>query len=76
MVKRILKEKSDKFDLLFRMEFFVETEEDVSSLPTQTDAKGVEKCATGSLAYVLDAHEGKSRLRILTSDGIWKEVGV
>ena len=53
MIKRILKEKSDSSDSLFRMEFFCESEADVLALPTQADAKNEAKCATGSLAYVL-----------------------
>ena len=76
MVKTILKERSDRSDLLFRMEFFAETEAELDSLPTQNDPKELERCATGSLVYVLEPEAGKSRLRILTSDGVWKEVGV
>lgn len=76
MVKTILKEKADRSDELFRKEFFCESEEDTAVLPTQTDPRDDEKCATGSLAYVLSPDSGKSRLRILTSEGTWKEVGV
>lgn len=76
MIKRILKEKSDSSDSLFRMEFFCESEADVLALPTQSDAKNEEKCATGSLAYVLEPENGKSKLRILISSGEWREVGV
>ncbi len=75
MIKRILKEKSDSSDSLFRMEFFCESEADVLALPTQADAKNETKCATGSLAYVLEPENGRSRLRILVSSGEWREVG-
>lgn len=75
MIKRILKEKSDSSDALFRMEFFCESESDVLALPTQRDGKDEEKCATGSLAYVLVPEEGKSKLRVLVSSGEWREVG-
>ena len=76
MIKRILKEKSDTSDALFRMEFFCESESDVLALPTQDNGKNEEKCATGSLAYVLEPENGRSRLRILVSRGEWREVGV
>lgn len=75
MVKTILKEKSEKGDLLYRMEFFCDNEEDVSRLPTQTNSADIEKCSTGSIALVLNPLEGKSSLRILDSRGIWQEVG-
>ena len=76
MIKRILKEKSDNSDRLFRMEFFCDGESDVAALPTQSEAKNEEKCATGSLAYILEPEQSKSRLRILASSGQWREVGV
>ena len=76
MIKRILKEKADQNDELFRMEFFCDSEADVGVLPTQKTPADIGRCSTGSLAYVLEPDAGKSRLRILTSFGLWKEVGV
>ena len=75
MIKIIKKEKSDPADELFRMEFFCDSEADVALLPTQNDPKNDNKCATGSLAFVLDTDEGRGRIRILASSGKWREVG-
>ena len=75
MIKVILKEKAQKGDSLYRMEFFCDNESDTASLPTQKTSAELEKCSTGSMALILKPDSGKSPLRILDSEGIWQEVG-
>lgn len=76
VVKRLLTEPSDRSSDLCRMEFLCDDEYDVRHLPTQHRPQEDILCAAGSLAYILEPFGRKSRLRILTSEGKWREVGV
>ena len=43
MIKIILKEKSQRGDSLYRLEFFCDKESDAASLPNQKNSAGFEK---------------------------------
>ncbi len=50
-----------------KYEFIMDSVADVANLPTQSDAKGICKCATGSVAYPADL----SVIYILSPSGVW-----
>ena len=75
MINTIFKEKTTPADVLYRLEFVCDSEDDVQFLPNQTNDAGISKCATGSIALIVNYDENKTPLRILTSDGNWQEVG-
>lgn len=52
-----------------KMEFIMDSVTDVANLPTQNDARGICKCATGSVAYPADL----SAIYILSPSGVWTE---
>lgn len=60
-------------------EFYCDSEEDISKLPTNTkkgtlasatDNSQISECSIGSTCFVID----KCKLYVLNSSGVWKEV--
>ena len=56
-----------------RAEIYADNLSDVADLPTQTDAKGLQKVSTDSTCFV-HGTGGNSTMFILKSEGVWVEL--